>query len=301
MKYKNLFIAGLVTGLCSCMPQRQSTIENPQVNNGAGAGSYQENDNQDPWASSQNRNNFSGDGAVRMVLPVASFEALNVDATKLFYTLKYDNEQGVELANKPRTKVVIDPVTSQAVVEMKVPNSSSGFITMTIDEDVANGSKFKGKSDKIIVNGPTKVALKLKRLDDAADLTVGVSFDDQGADGDSDNTGDTGVDVSGISNSELASFIRSTGNPNDWQTPTLEQIKVVAARFCGDCHTPGKAYGDTAKKEFYETRLLNGRLVSSLMPSPRTTYATEMDEAALAGFDYRAAMLRYSSSLGNNR
>jgi hypothetical protein len=299
LNYNSIITIILASSLGACMPTRKNDVEYPQV---GGQGADQNNAGQNGEVRNEPTDSR---GKLKMNLPIAALEALEIDTDALFYTVKYADESGKELASRPRTKLAIDPQTKAGAVELKVPDQTSGFVTMTLEEETQGGAKFEGKSDKVTVNGPTKVSLKLKLLDNNADVSVDVTFDgDQGSipdpDPNPDPDPDPGPDVSGIANAELRALVKTVGAPKDMGTPTYAKLKPVIDRFCGDCHVPGRAFGDSGNQNFFAQRRIKSRLGPKTMPSPGSPYASDMDTLAAAGFDYRQAMIDLAASLGNN-
>jgi len=296
MKKLTILKITALSTLCACMPQRQTQIQAPQ-----NSVEYRKGTNQSRDRSVASEKQSS----LLMSLPIASFEALKIDGDKLYYSLVYKDEQNKELASRAKTKVVIDPTTMKGVVDFKVPNPSSGYISMTIIEE-GTANKFAGKSELLKVAGPTKVSLQLKKLNAGdANIEVEATFE-EGAQGQADGEGtgnqnNDGPDVSKIENATLAALVKSVGDPAKWGTPTFDQIKPISDQFCAGCHIPGYNFGNSSIESFYKDKSFTNRMNDALMPSPNTDYAREMDELKEAGFDYRAAIKKFAVSLGNNK
>ncbi len=110
-----------------------------------------------------------------------------------------------------------------------------------------------------------------------------------------DSNGSNNSELSNISSPELREFMISEGNPNEWNSVSFERVQKIAEFFCSDCHTASVWYGDSSTREFYTTGKVTGRVQARTMPTPATPYLRLMDEANNAGFDYRAAMIKYIS------
>lgn len=244
---------------------------------------------------------MADDAHLSMSFEKANFEAYAIDLDKLSYTLKFTADDGTSIVDIPKSPLEFDQATEKGSIKVKVKKGTSGIVFLKVEDETPENDKFEGQSARITVVDSTPVAIALKQIGDGT-VTINVSFDDDGTDdGTTDGSTDQGT-VDPIDNlpAALQAQVRSFGDPNDWTTPTLEQMQPVAAAYCNSCH-PSEAPGDTTTASFYTEKRISEYMDNKKMPNPGSLKANDMNKLAEAGFDYRAAMVRYAKSLGNTQ